>query len=300
MDIVVVGAGSLGSLVGGVLAREHDVTLVGRDPHMRAIEEGGLRISGRIEATVHPEARLEPPAEAELAIVCVKGFDTEAAAASLSGSTVETCLSLQNGVGNESILADRLPATVTVLAGTCTYGALRPEPGEVRCTGIGEVALGARRGGTSAAADRVGTGFERAGLSATVATDMPRRLWEKLAVNAGINPTTALSDVENGTAVGTDLGAIARRAAAETARVAQKEGIDIEETAAERALERVAEATAENASSMRQDVLADRRTEIDSINGHVVDRADAHGIDAPINRTLAGLVRAWERGRGLR
>jgi 2-dehydropantoate 2-reductase len=300
MDIVVVGAGSLGSLVGGVLAGEHDVTLVGRDPHMRAIEEDGLRISGRIEAMVHPEARLEPPAEAELAIVCVKGFDTEAAAAALSNSTVETCLSLQNGVGNEATLADRLPATVAVLAGTCTYGALRPAPGEVRCTGIGEVVLGARMGGASPAADRIGSAFERAGLAATVATDMPRRLWEKLAVNAGINPTTALSDVENGAVLGADLGAIARGAAAETARVARQEGIDLDGAAAERALERVAEATAANTSSMRQDVLADRRTEIDSINGHVVDRAESHGIDAPINRTLAGLVRAWERERGLR
>jgi len=61
------------------------------------------------------------------------------------------------------------------------------------------------------------------------------------------------------------------------------------------AVERVAEATAANASSMQQDVLAGRRTEVDAINGAVVDR-----VDAPVNRTLTALLRAWERARGLR
>jgi len=298
MEILVFGAGSLGSLLGGLLSRSHEVTLVGRNPHVRAIEDGGLRLSGRVETTVSPTARLEAPESADLALVCVKSFDTESAAEALADCDIDACLSVQNGMGNEAILADRLEATV--LAGTCTYGAVRTEPGSVRCTGVGEVVLGPPAGGTSAVADRVGSAFEAASVVTTVADDMPRRLWEKLAVNAGINATTALARVENGAVLGGDARPVAAAAARETAEVARNEGVDLSDPAAAEAVERVADATAANTSSMLQDVSEGRRTEIDAINGYVVERADDHAVDVPINRTLAGLVRAWEAGGELR
>ena len=298
MDVLVFGAGSLGSLLGGLLAREHDVTLVGRDPHVRAIREDGLRIEGHVEATVSPAARLDPPESADLALVCVKSFDTEAAADALADCALGACLSVQNGMGNEAVLAGRLECPV--LAGTCTYGALRPEPGTVRCTGVGEVTVGPPEGGTGPVADRVGRAFESARIAASVADDMPARLFEKLAVNAGINATTALARLENGGVLGGDAGALAAAAARETAAVARAEGIDVSDRAAERALESVAADTADNTSSMHQDVRDDRRTEVDAINGYVADRAAESGVDAPVNRTLARLLRAWEAGRGLR
>lgn len=298
MEILVFGAGSLGSLLGGLLARTHDVTLVGRDPHVAAIEADGLRVSGAIETTVHPNARVDPPESTDLAVVCVKTFDTEAAAGALADCDIDVCLSVQNGLGNEQVLADRVEATV--LAGTCTYGALRPGPGRVECTGVGRIALGPREGGESATADRVGEAFEAGGLTTTVASDMPRRLWEKLAVNAGINATTALARLENGALRSGDGREIAATAARETAAVAAAEGVSLSETEAEGALARVAEATAENTSSMHQDVLATRRTEVDAINGYVERRGEAHGIETPVNATLAGLVRAWETASGVR
>ena len=294
MDVVVFGAGSLGSLVGGLLARAHDVTLVGRDPHVSTVRERGLRVEGEVEATVHPDARLEVPNAADLAVVCVKAFDTGAAAAALADVDLEACLSLQNGMGNEATLAARLDATV--LAGTCTYGAMLTDPGVVRCTGVGRVVLGARDGGASAAADRVGAAFEAADLVTAVAEDMPRRLWEKLAVNAGINATTALADVDNGALLDGDANAVATEAAAEVARVANAEGVNLSADDAAAAVERVAEATAANTSSMRQDVRADRRTEVDAINGYVVDRGADLGVEVPVNETMVRLLRAWETG----
>lgn len=298
MEILVFGAGSLGSLLGGLLARSHEVTLVGRNPHMRAIEDGGLRLSGHVETTVHPSARLDAAGSADLVVVCVKSFDTESAAEALADCDVDACLSVQNGMGNEAILADRLEATV--LAGTCTYGAIRTDPGTVRCTGVGEVLVGPPAGGTSTVADRVGSAFEAASVVTTVADDMPRRLYEKLAVNAGINATTALARLENGAVLDGDAGSVAAAAARETAALARAEGVELSDRAAERALDRVADATAGNTSSMLQDVTAGRRTEIDAINGYVADRAADAGLDAPTNRTLVALVRAWEAGQGLR
>ena len=290
MEIVVLGAGSLGSLVGGLCAREHRVTLVGRDPHIGAVRDSGLHVGGAFDFTVHPAARIDPPPTADLALVTVKAFDTEAAARDLADCDLDAVCSLQNGLGNEEVLATHLDG---VLAGTCTYGARLVEPGRVECTGIGETALGAPDGGDSARAEQTGRALRAAGIETTVADDMPRRRWEKLAINAGINPTTALARVPNGALSNGPLAGIARKAARETARVAREQGVDLGDEAAVAALDGVVEATAANTSSMLQDVNAGRRTEIDAINGAVLDRA---GRPVPVNRTLAGLVRAWEAG----
>lgn len=295
MDVCVFGAGSLGSLVGGMLTSTCDVTLVGRDPHMRTIDASGLDITGAFDRTVHPTASTKLPASADIAIVTVKSFDTETAAQALADVDLDGVLSLQNGMGNEETLAAAVPCPV--LAGTCTYGARLAEPGVVECTGIGNVVLGPREGGTSTLAQRVGSIFSESGFETTVAEEMPRRLWEKLAVNAGINTTTALARVPNGALLDGPARDVAVLAARETAQVAQEQGVELSER---RAVERtlaVAEATAANTSSMQQDVLAEKRTEIDAINGYVLECAVE---SVPITETLTRLVRAWERERGLR
>ncbi|MFC4436177.1 MULTISPECIES: ketopantoate reductase family protein [Natrialbaceae] len=297
MDIVVFGAGSLGTLVGAALAREHAVTLVGRADHVDAIRASGLSLEGELEATVNPRAATDGEGlAADLAIVTVKSFDTEAAADTLATGAFDVVLSLQNGMGNEETLAAGLEAPV--LAGTASYGAMLREPGVVECTGVGEIVVGDRRGGRSRLAERVGDAFASSGLETIVTDEMPHRLWEKLAVNAGINAVTALTATNNGAVLETPANDIARAATRETARVARADGIRLSNREALAAMERVAVETAANASSMRQDVLADRRTEIDAINGYVVDRAADRGLEVPINRTLTTLVRAWERGRG--
>jgi 2-dehydropantoate 2-reductase len=300
MKVVVFGAGSLGSLIGGLLARVHDVTLVGREPHVRAIEADGLRISGAVAETPRPSAATDVPATADLALVTVKAYDTPAAVGGLSACDAAAVLSLQNGLGNEERLATGLDSPV--LAGTCTYGARLVEPGHVECTGVGDVVLGPYEGGQSAVADEVGRGFDDAGIETTVAEDVPRRLWEKLAVNAAINPVTALTGAPNGALATGPAAALARRAARETAAVARANGVDLADAAAVAATERVVADTAANRSSMLQDVEAGRRTEIDAINGAVLDRSSAREdpIDAPVNETLAALIRAWEAERGHR
>ncbi|QIB72842.1 2-dehydropantoate 2-reductase [Halogeometricum borinquense] len=298
MDVLVFGAGSLGTLVGALLARVHDVTLVGRDPHVSHVRERGVTVSGAIEAQTTPDATTESDGHrADLAVVTVKSFDTPAAAAALSTGAFDAVLSLQNGLPEDE-LAARLDAPV--LAGTATYGARLHEPGHVECTGIGRVVLGARDGGTDPRAERVGKAFRDAGIETLVASDMPRRLWEKLAVNAGINAVTALARVENG-ALADDPGReLAHRAARETARVARAEGVSLSNRRAERALDEVVEATSANRSSMLQDVDDERRTEVEAIHGVVVARAEAHRLSVPTNRTLADLLRTWEAGRGVR
>ncbi|MFC6974649.1 ketopantoate reductase family protein [Halomicroarcula sp. GCM10025709] len=295
MDIVVVGAGSLGSLLGGLLAREHDVVLVGREPHVGAVSDGGLAVTGLEQFRVHPTARTDLPAGGDLAVVAVKAYDTAAVAADLADCAFDACLSVQNGLGNEAILADAVDCPV--LAGTCTYGARLASPGTVEFTGRGELTLGAPAGGHSAVADDVAGAFRAAGVESTAAEDMPTRLWEKLAVNAAINATTALARVENGALARQPGDGLADGAARETARVAREQGVDLPTDRALSLTEQVIRDTAANRSSMRQDIEAGQRTEVDAINGAVVDRARE---PVPVNETLARLVRTWERARDLR
>jgi len=297
MDVLVFGAGSLGSLVGGLLAREHDVTLVGRDPHVRAVRENGLRITGAASARVRPGAAtaVDPGDSPELAVVTVKAFDTADAARSLARVEPETVLSLQNGMGNEETLAEHLASPV--LAGTTTYGARLREPGVVACTGVGAVTLGPHRAADLETIERVGRAFRAADVAAEVVADPRPHLWEKLAVNTGINPVTALARVPNGALVDGPVADVAAAAAAETAAVAREHGVDLSGKRARAAVRNVAETTAENRSSMLVDREAGRRTEVDAINGYVLDRA---GQAVPTNAALAGLIRAWEAGEGVR
>ncbi|WP_224270558.1 ketopantoate reductase family protein [Haloprofundus salinisoli] len=298
MDVVVFGAGSLGSLVGGLLARVHDVTLVARDPHASRVREAGLRISGAVDADTAPDATTDGTGlAADLALVTVKAFDTADAAEALATGEFDAVLSLQNGL-TEEVLDEKLDAPV--LAGTATYGARLLEPGHVECTGVGRIVLGSLDVGTDPLAERVGRAFRVAGIETLVATDMPRRRWTKLAVNAGINAVTALARVENGALADGDAADVARSATRETARVARAEGVSVPTRRALATLDRVVDATAENRSSMLQDVDAGRRTEVDAISGEVVARAERHRLDVPTNRTLAALLRAWETERGLR
>lgn len=302
MQVVVFGAGSLGSLLGGLLARVHAVTLVGRDPHVSRIRTEGLEIetaSGVDDPTVGSSLVVTPDAttdgtglDADLAVATVKAYDTDAAARALATGSVDAALPLSNGMGNAEALAAHLDCPV--LGGTTSYGAVLREPGVVEYRGRGDVVVGPRDPADAALADRVGAAFRAADLNARVSDDVESVLWEKLAVNAAINPTTALAGVDNGRALAAPLWSTARAAAVETAAAARTQGVELTDEAAVEAVERVAAATSENRSSMAQDLDAGRQTEIESICGHVVRTAEAAGTAAPVNRTLRSLVLAAE------
>ncbi|MFB6108334.1 MAG: ketopantoate reductase family protein [Haloplanus sp.] len=300
MDVLVFGAGSLGSLLGGLLARTHDVTLVGRDPHVRAVREDGLRVDGVETFETRPSATTVGTGHAaDLALVTVKAYDTETAAAALATGTFDAVCTLQNGMGNEETLASALDAPI--LAGTTTLGAKLAEPGRVEWRGRGTVTVGPWRA-PATAVDRVASALAT-DLDVTVADDVRARLWEKLAVNVAINPATALAGVENGAldrAVDADAASVAETAARETARVARAEGVDLAPEDAVEAVREVVAATARNRSSMCRDVTVGRRTEIDAIGGYVLARARADDVAVPVTETLTTLVRAWERGEDLR
>jgi 2-dehydropantoate 2-reductase len=298
MDVVVLGGGALGSLFAARLAAaDRTVSLVDRDPEHVAAARAGLVVRGRDPVSVSVDAHTDPVAAgpADALLVCVKSYDTGAAldeATALYDETTDVC-TLQNGLGNAEAIAEYAPSE-RVVAGTTAHGATLEGPGVVRHAGAGPTRIGRYFAPNDPRVRSLAGALADAGLGGAV-TDSPRdAVWEKLLVNVGINAATALARVRNG-ALDTPPGRrTVRRAVNEGVRVARAEGRSVSD-AAERALQ-VARDTADNVSSMRADVEAGRRTEVAAVNGAVVDRAERHGLPAPVNRTLADLLALASQG----
>lgn len=296
MKIVVIGAGAMGSLFGGLLAEnKNDVTLLDIwQEHVNVINSKGLSIERdgnqrqiSVQATTAPESI----GEADLAIVFVKSTQTAQAAqiAAKLISTTGMVLTLQNGMGNADILTEALGGD-RVLAGTTSHGATLLGPGMIRHAGIGATTIGLWQDADSTKTQSVADLFNSAGIETTVTEDVRALIWEKLLINVGINAITALTGIKNGKI---DEFQAARRlsemAVREAMTVAKAQGISVCDDATAHVLQ-VAQATAANRSSMGQDVDNHRETEIGAINGVVVKYAHAAGLNVPVNETLTALV----------
>jgi 2-dehydropantoate 2-reductase len=208
-------------------------------------------------------------------------------------------LTLQNGLGNlEQMSAAAGP--VRLLAGVTFVGVTRPAEGEVIFAGQGATVIGAPAGSqvTPEETAQVAAVFRKAGLPCQVREDIEAVLWEKLVVNVGINPLTAILRVPNGALPELpEAWELAVAAAQEAAAVAAISGLRLSIDPEVR-LREVCTATAKNRSSMLQDVLAGRPTEIDALNAQVSRRGQALGVATPVNDLLTRLLRAVSRASG--
>ncbi len=296
MHVLVFGAGAMGSFFGGLLSRRNDVTLVCRHDHANAIRRAGLRITGKTSLIAHPAVATSAAGvkRADLVLVATKSYDTAAAAGVLRRfARSATWLTLQNGLDNPDILAR---TAAHVVAGVTSHGVTLLRPGEIRHAGVGETAIGGFKGVDEGEVVFLRDLFEEAGVATRISSDIRRELWLKVLVNAGINPLAALTRQKNGYLVRTPaLAAALSGICAEGAAVARAEGFDISDREAADAAAKVARRTRENRASMLQDVERGRPTEIDSITGAILRAADRHGLDAPRNALLYGLVQGLER-----
>jgi 2-dehydropantoate 2-reductase len=304
--VAVFGAGAVGCVYGGMLARAgHEVTLIGRPAHVEAIRRAGLHFEGlqfdehiRVAASTAPEA----VRGASLVLFCVKSTDTAQGAAQIApflepGSVV---LNLQNGVDN----AERIQAAVRqpVIPAVVYVATEMAGPGHLKHHGRGELVIGAPDGKPSAAlagllAD-VQRWFAAAGVQVTISDNVAGELWAKLVVNCAYNAISAISQLPYGEMIrGAGVKEVMRDVVAETLAVAKASGV---RTAPELVdnVHRIAEWMPTQYSSTAQDLQRGRPTEIDHLNGYVVKRGDALGIPVPANRVLWALVRLIEsKGR---
>jgi 2-dehydropantoate 2-reductase len=293
MRIAVMGAGAVGCYYGGMLARAgHEVTLIGRAPHVAAILQSGLQLDTRaFQARVSLQASTEASAlrGARWVLCCVKSTDTAQAAAAMAphlepGALV---LSLQNGVDNaerlQALLGRRVEPAVVYVA-TEMAG-----PGHVRHHGRGELVIG-----PGANSDEIAAVFASAGVPVQISDQVAGALWAKLILNCAYNAISAITQTPYGRLVrGEGVEAVMQDVVQECLAVARASGVTVPGDTWQAVLH-IARTMPAQFSSTAQDLARGKRSEIDHLNGHVVRCGQALGIPTPANRVLHALVKLIE------
>ena len=301
MKTVIMGAGAMGNLFGGMLAFSgEEVWLVDiRKENVDAINAVGLTVErqGKIQIIGgNATTDVSSIGKADLVLLFVKTYDTEKAVSdALAAQDKNTVfLSLQNGLGNEEAICSKVDRK-QVMLGVTGQGATLLGPGHIRHAGWGKTYIGPLDPGMSDRAARIAQGFRDAEIDTEVSPNIHELIWDKLLVNVGINALTALTDMKNGELLDyPETLRLMEALVSEAAEVAKKKGVRIEGNPLEQT-KSVIEATKANRSSMGQDIDYRRQTEIDAINGAVVREAEKLGLSVPFNRAVTDLVKAIEK-----
>lgn len=302
MNILILGAGAMGSLLGARLSKTGAaISLYSTNRrHMEAVGQNGLLVEeldgtvGNVPLTTYFEPDGLPP-NPDLVLVLVKTYATEAAVSGVldlcSSSTV--FLTLQNGIGNWEKIAG-ITGRDAVLAGSTAQGSTLLGPGRIRHGGNGPTHIGEPGGPASERVRRIVDLFRKAGLAAEPSDNVEQLIWQKLVVNVGINAITGLTGIRNGfIAEMPEAADLCGAAVEEAVSVAGARGFPFGREMVDRVIS-VARATARNRSSMGQDVDNGKRTEIDAINGAIVRFGKQSGIPTPVNYTLTALMKILE------
>lgn len=300
MKLTIVGAGALGCLLAYALAPHADVALLSsRADHAAVLRARGISCERGGQVNRRTVRVITSPVEApdsDIALITVKSGQTDWAAVQAAALLAADGLAvtLQNGLGNHEALAavlgeGRAGQAITALGATL----LGPDRVRQAGTGLTVVAAPPQRERAIALAAL----FAGAGLPAEVSADLEALVWGKLVVSCGINALSALLRVPNGVlAELPEARELLAALVAEAVVVAEVRGVQLPYADPLAHVLGVAATTAANRSSMLQDVLQGRPTEIGAINGALVREAARLGVAVPLNRMLVGLVTALDAG----
>jgi len=298
LKVAVMGAGAVGCYFGGMLARAgHAVTFIARPQHVEAITRDGLRMETKsFDERVRVQAVTDASGaqDADLVLFCVKSMDTEAAGRQLKPflrpDTLLLCL--QNGVDNADRLRGVLPehevAAAVVYVATEMAG-----PGHLKHHGRGELVIEPSRG-----SERAAQAFAAAGVPTEISDNVRGALWLKLILNCAYNAISAIAQRPYGENVkGEGVWDVMRDVVDECLAVAAADGVRVPADP-HAAARKLVESMPSQYSSTAQDLARGKPTEIDFLNGYVVQRGQALGIATPANRVLWALVKLLESKRG--
>jgi 2-dehydropantoate 2-reductase len=301
MKVLILGAGAMGCLYGAAFHRAGcDVAFVDvNQAHIDAINAGGLVLETR-RGTEHLPIPARLPVEVDspvdLVVVFTKTFHTDAALAGIKGAIgpYTWLLSLQNGLGNDRRLAAHA-AEERVMVGSSSMPSDLVGPGKVRSHGDGGSKLYPAFGGDPSFAQEVCELLTRGGLPAVLEPDIHGAIWSKAIFNATMNPLCALTRRTPGfLGAHEESRALIHALVEEGAAVANASGIAVQVQPIHDLTQVSVTDHANHEASMLQDVKAGRRTEIDAINGAIVEAARAAGVAAPLTETLWRLVKLEE------
>jgi 2-dehydropantoate 2-reductase len=298
MNIVVMGAGAIGSLYGGLLAKKNTIIIIGRKPHITAIQQKGLTIKGKTHLSVKipaMESAQDVPFTPDLVLLTVKSFDTETATTQILPIVDKNTIvvSLQNGLDNIEKI-EQIIEKNHLLAGVSTHGALLSKPGEIIHTGKGKTILGELDGHRSKRLETLVELFNEAGIETQGSDDIIKEIWIKVIINSSINPLTAFFSCKNGYLLENPvLEKIVERVCRESTKVASVAGISVTQLEMIEKTKEVIRTTATNYSSMLQSIQQGKKTEIDSMNSKLMKIGLDHKINTPLNRILTELITSY-------
>jgi 2-dehydropantoate 2-reductase len=306
MKIVVVGPGAMGCLFYAFLSKtKEEIWLLDKNQERAAkIRQEGISVEG-ISGNWHLPAKITAQSKeigsADLIVVCVKSYDTKEAMVHVKSiiSDNTRVLTLQNGIGNIEVI-NEIAGSDKVIGGATNLGATLLGIGRVRHAGRGETVIGRIDGKIPVEMRSIREIFNKVGLETRISRDIKGLIWSKLIINVGINALTAITRLNNGRLIEFEgTRRILREAVTEGIRVAKRKRIRLIYDDPLAKVEAVCEATAANVSSMLQDVLKKKRTEIDFINGVIVRQGQESGIPVPVNLMLLDLIKTIEASYNL-
>jgi 2-dehydropantoate 2-reductase len=298
----VVGCGAVGSLFAAGLAQLDDVEVWAYDldeAHVRAINEGGLRISGagELQASLRATTDASELPSCDFGIVATKSMHTGAAMAAVAPALAggATC-SVQNGVGNEEAIAEHVEF---VVRGTTFPAGRILQPGHVQWDVKGDTTIGPFEPSPASMdeVERLADACTRGGLPTQAVADARGPQWRKVIFNAATNPVGALTGLTHGQVCEDEaLRRLVSGLVDEGKAVAAAQGIELDADP-EELIDHAAkpEVAYWHKASMLQDAEARRTTEIDYLNGGIVRFGREHGVPTPLNEAVTALIKGMER-----
>ena len=295
MNIVIMGAGAIGSLFGALLAKKNTVILIGRKKHINAINKNGLIIENntKINVKIAAQELIEhinfPP---DLLLLTVKSFDTRDAIHQAKNviDNHTLILSLQNGLDNIDKIKDIINPH-QILIGITNHGAFFSKPGLIRHTGKGKTIIGNINGKKTPRIKHIAQILTEAGIETSIGKDIFKEMWIKAIINSSINPLTAIFNCKNGCLLKNPiLENIVERICKESTTIAQSIGMNIQYEQTIRTTKDIIKNTAENYSSMVQSLQTRRKTEIDSINKKIVEVGKTRLVNVSLNTLLVDII----------
>jgi len=292
--VIILGAGAVGSYVGSQLSRLNDVLLVGRKSHVEAINSRGLIVEGANQELYRLKAatQINEIPDGSLIIITTKAYSLADTVSEIKEflRPESMILILQNGLGNEDIVQGIIESNIEIVRGITSIGVEFMEPGRINIKQLGEIVLPDNKAGS-----KLKHLFDDSGIPVRLTSDIRLEIWHKAAFNCVINPLTALFRVPNNAIASPSLDLLIRRIVMEIIQVAEMEGVTLSRDMAAEIRKRVLAYT--NYSSMYQDIIKGKRTEIDFLNGRVTMLGRVHGIPTPLNDALYDMIKFMEEKR---
>ena len=289
--IFVLGSGAVGSTLGALLSKREDVTLIGRKAHVDAINSNGLFLYGEFEGryNVKADTEIREIPSNSLVILSTKVTGSERAIEGIRHLVKKDTIVLlvQNGLGIEEIVKRILPDHEVIRA-VATLGAEFLEPGKISNVVLIKIDLEKSR-----SSEKIVALLKDCGLFAEISDNINMQVWTKLTINSVLNPLTAIFQVRGNEIITNSLKPVRHGIVDECLRVAKAEGIEIDPTIKEMIDEGVSNFL--NYSSMCQDMIKKKKTEIDFLNGKVVELGKKHNILTPFNESMAAFIEFLEK-----